>query len=207
MPFKPPRPLFALSLVFLGISPSWAAECRLVSLPSESMQGVSTSASLGFLPLRLDPQLNLQPSTSQTPAYLFGQVLDGQFQDQVQMDGGVALRQLGFSLKAEQLTMDMVPNRLRAQGDVTLFREGELYKGPELSLDLGTQQGWFRDVSYEFSSLRATGRAERIDFIQPGEVVLSNASFTTCPVDRPAWRLESKTLAVDQVREMASSQA
>jgi LPS-assembly protein len=205
MPFKPPWPLLALPLVFLGINPSWAAECRLTALSSESMQGISTSASLGFLTLRLDPRLNLQPSTSQTPAYLFGQVLDGQFQDQVQMDGGVALRQLGFSLKAQQLTMEMVPNRLRALGDVTLFREGELYKGPELSLDLGTQQGWFRDVSYEFSSLRATGQAERIDFIQPGEVVLSNASFTTCPVDRPAWRLESKTLAVDQVREMASS--
>jgi LPS-assembly protein len=205
MPFKLPWPLLALPLVFLGSNPSWAAECRLIALSSESMQGISTSASLGFLPLRLDPRLNLQPSTSQTPAYLFGQVLDGQFQDQVQMDGGVALRQLGFSLKAQQLTMEMVPNRLRAQGDVTLFREGELYKGPELSLDLGTQQGWFRDVSYEFSSLRATGQAERIDFIQPGEVVLSNASFTTCPVDRPAWRLESKTLAVDQVREMASS--
>jgi LPS-assembly protein len=161
---------------------------------------------LGFLPLRLDPRLNLQPSGTQSPAYLFGQALDGQFQDQIRMEGGAALRQLGFSLKAEQLAMDMVPNRLRAVGEVTLFREGELYKGPELVLDLGAQQGWFRDVSYEFSSLKATGQAERIDFVQPGEVVLSNASFTTCPVDRPAWRLESKTLAVDQVREMASSQ-
>jgi LPS-assembly protein len=230
MPFKPSWPLLAFSPVFLLGSFSWAAECRLGASPSfdkpalvslEDSSGLargrltsspgtglgfSEAGQLGLLPLRLDPRLNLQPSGAQTPAYLFGQALDGQFQDQVRIEGGAALRQLGFSLRAEQLSMDMVPNRLIAKGGVTLFREGEFYKGPELSLDLGTQQGWFRDVSYEFSSLKATGQAERIDFIQPGEVVLSNASFTTCPVDRPAWRLESKTLAVDQVREMASSQ-
>jgi len=230
MPFKPLWPLLAFSPVFLLGSFSWAAECRLSASPSfvkpallspedptalargkltsspGAGLGFSETGQLGLLPLRLDPRLNLQPSGAQTPAYLFGRALDGQFQDRVRMEGGAALRQLGFSLKAKQLTMDMVPNRLIAEGEVTLFREGELYKGPELSLDLGTQQGWFRDVSYEFSSLKATGQAERIDFIQPGEVVLSNASFTTCPVDRPAWRLESKTLAVDQVREMASSQ-
>ncbi|MGA0810404.1 MAG: LPS-assembly protein LptD [Burkholderiaceae bacterium] len=230
MPFKPLWPLLAFSPVFLLGSFSWAAECRLGASPSfvkpallspedptglargkstsspDAGLGFSETGQLGLLPLRLDPRLNLQPSGAQTPAYLFGRALDGQFQDRVRMEGGAALRQLGFSLKAKQLTMDMVPNRLIAEGEVTLFREGELYKGPELSLDLGTQQGWFRDVSYEFSSLKATGQAERIDFIQPGEVVLSNASFTTCPVDRPAWRLESKTLAVDQVREMASSQ-
>ena len=230
MPIKPLWPLIAFSPVFLFGSLSWAAECRRGATPSSfepalvrlqdtaggtqasrpSSQGARVGFSeggyLGFLPLRLDPRLNLLPSSAQSPAYLFGQALDGQFQDQVRMEGEVALRQLGFSLKANQLTMDMVPNRLIARGEVTLFREGELYKGPELTLDLGTQQGWFRDVSYEFSSLNATGQAERIDFIQPGEVVLSSASFTTCPVDRPAWRLESKTLAVDQVREMASSQ-
>jgi LPS-assembly protein len=230
MPIKPLWPLIAFSPVFLFGSLAWAAECRLgatlssfeparvrlqdtaggtpASRPSSqgAGMGLSEGGYLGFLPLRLDPRLNLQPSSAQSPSYLFGQALDGQFQDQIRMEGGAALRQLGFSLKANQLTMDMVPNRLIARGEVTLFREGELYKGPELTLDLGTQQGWFRNVSYEFSSLNATGQAERIDFIQPGEVVLSNASFTTCPVDRPAWRLESKTLAVDQIREMASSQ-
>ena len=233
MPFTPLRPLSVLLPVFLVGNAALAAECMLgkassslkaadmdsqndvgavlfdkkgASKAAEFGLGLSGDGYLGFLPLRLDPRLNLQPSGAQSPAYLFGQALNGQFQDQIHMEGGAALRQLGFSLKAEQLAMDMVPNRLRAVGEVTLFREGELYKGPELFFDLGTQQGWFRDVSYEFSSLKATGQAERIDFVQPGEVMLSNASFTTCPADRPAWRLESKALAVDQVREMVSSE-
>ncbi|MDA1188047.1 MAG: hypothetical protein O3B29_09675, partial [Proteobacteria bacterium] len=148
MPIKPLWPLIAFSPVFLFGSLAWGAECRLgatlssfepardrlqdpagvASASRPSFQGtrlgLSEGGYLGFLPLRLDPRLSLQPSSAQTPSYLFGQALDGQFQDQIRMEGGAALRQLGFSLKASQLTMDMVPNRLIARGEVTLFREG-----------------------------------------------------------------------------------
>ena len=112
MPIKPLWPLIAFSPVFLFGSLAWAAECRLgatlssfeparvrlqdptnaTSAHRPSFQGtrlgLSEGGYLGFLPLRLDPRLSLQPSSAQTPSYLFGQALDGQFQDQIRMEGG-----------------------------------------------------------------------------------------------------------------------
>ncbi|MFZ9813043.1 MAG: LPS-assembly protein LptD, partial [Burkholderiaceae bacterium] len=203
---------FALALCLGWVPSVWAASCP-VSAPSSEVtllaQSPAPREGLGLrLPLRLDPRLRLEPPLAgDTPSYLSSRTLDGVFDDVISLIGNAEVRQLGLSLKAERIDLDLVQNALAAQGDVQLFRQGEFYRGPRLSLRLGTQQGQFSQVNYEFAAMNARGFAEQIDFVQPKEITLSDVSFTTCPVDRPAWQLRSRFMRVDQVREIVDTES
>ncbi|MFZ9141118.1 MAG: hypothetical protein ACO21C_06595, partial [Burkholderiaceae bacterium] len=220
---------FVVVLLGAVATSSMAAECpRLAQASAEplllaqasnspvgSASQTSTAINAGTVNgqgLRIDPRLSLQPpprpglTDDKTPMYFFGDEIDGQLEDTLILEGRAELRQLGMSLKADRLTMDMVPNRLQATGNVQLFKEGELYTGPALSLKLSTMQGFFNDVTYELSTINGRGSAKQAEFLQPQSTRLSEASYTTCPRDRPAWTLEARTMLVDQIREMADTQ-
>ena len=67
-------------------------------------------------------------------------------------------------------------------------------------------QGFFEDVTYDFTRINGRGKADRVDFIRPKEVILHGATFTTCPADRPAWELRSSKIIVDDVRSVATTE-
>lgn len=177
---------------------SFAAEC---SLRADVGQG-----------LRVDPRLSLQAparvglTDSETPMYFFGETVDGQVDDTITLVNKAEMRQLGTSLKADRIDFDLVPNRIRAEGNVQLFREGELFTGPKLDLKLSTMQGRFDDVTYEISAINGRGQAKAAEFLQPKATRLIDALYTTCPKDRPAWTVQARTMLVDQIREVADAE-
>jgi len=223
---------FAVVLLGALASSSLASECPrqiraeaqhlVVAQAQQSSSTASPESSASTRPLaqsvqpsqglRLDPRLTLEPpprpglTDDKTPMFFFGDEIDGQLEDVLMLQGRAELRQLGMSLKADRIIMDMVPNRLDASGNVQLFKQGELYKGPALSLKLSTMQGFFEDVTYELATINGRGSAKQVEFLQPQTTRLTQASYTTCPRDRPAWTLEAGTMLVDQIREIADTQ-
>ena len=157
--------------------------------------------------LRLDSGLTLKLNPDiVSPSYLLGEKIRGQIDDTIIVETGAQYRKLGISLSANRLVYDLVQSELDAEGNVTFFREGELYTGPRLSLNPLTMQGFFEDVSYDFTRINGRGKADRVDFIRPKEVILHGATFTTCPADRPAWELRSSKIIVDDVRSVATTE-
>lgn len=202
----------ALALCLGWVPSVWAASCPISALPSEVAllaEATKPRASQGLrLPLRIDPRLRLEPPAGRpTPSYLSSRSLLGELDDAIALIGDAEVRQLGLSLKADRIDLDLVQNQLTAQGGVQLFRQGELYRGPKLTLKLGTQQGRFDQVDYAFAAMNARGYAEQIDFVQPKEITLMGVSYTTCPVDRPAWEFRSRMMYVDQVREVVDTES
>ena len=155
--------------------------------------------------LRLDSNLSLKPETNSGPNYLSGDEIEGQIDDLIVVNKNAQLRRMGMSLKADKLEYDLVEGRLDAIGNVTLFREGELYFGPRLVLSPATMQGFFEKVSYDFSRINGRGYAEKVEFVQHREIILENASFTTCSIQRPAWEVRSKSILVDDIRSVAET--
>ena len=157
--------------------------------------------------LRLDSGLTLKLNPNiLSPSYLLGEKIRGQIDDTIIVETGAQYRKLGISLSANRLVYDLVQSELEAEGNVTFFREGELYIGPHLSLNPLTMQGFFEDVSYDFTRINGRGKADRVDFIRPKEVILHGATFTTCPTDRPSWELRSSKIIVDDVRSVATTE-
>jgi len=163
--------------------------------------------------LRLDSTLVLGPGLlgqsfsggKSQPTYLFGREISGLTEDQVTLKGEAELRQFGASVRAQSIEVSLVEGSFRAEGEVTLFREGEFFKGDSLTLMPQVMRGLFSSAEYEFSAMNARGSAQRIEFVQPKRTDLKDVSFSTCPRDRPAWAMRSDTLVVDQIREVASS--
>ncbi|MEY2776961.1 MAG: LPS-assembly protein LptD [Pseudomonadota bacterium] len=139
--------------------------------------------------------------------YLRGEALSGQLDDTVVATGKAELRQLGSSLKADRIALDQVANEIKADGEVRLFREGERYSGPSLRMKLGTLQGEMDDVQYEIAAINGRGTAKRAELIQPQRSHLTQAVYTTCPSDRPAWAISVRHLLIDQIREVAETDA
>jgi LPS-assembly protein len=185
------RSLAALLAILAG--PALAASCPV---PDSSGQG-----------LRLDPRLTFSapPREGSGPLYLRGKALKGQIDDTVTAAGDAELRQLGSTLKAERIELDQVSNEIVAQGGVRLFREGERYSGPSLRLKLGTMQGSMDEVSYEIAAINGRGAAKRAELLQPQRSHLWDATYTTCPADRPAWAISVRRLLIDQIREVAEA--
>ena len=157
--------------------------------------------------LRIDSDLTLKLSPDiNGPSYLLGEKITGQIDDKIIVENSAQYRKSGISLSADKLVYDLVNSELDAVGDVTFFREGELYTGPRLSLNPLTMQGFFEEVRYDFTRINGRGKADRVEFIRPKEIILRGATFTTCPADRPAWELRSSTIIVDDVRSVARTE-
>ena len=157
--------------------------------------------------LRLDSDLNLDTdSYTNGPSYLLGESIEGQLDDRITVKRNAHFRRLGMSLRADTLDYDLVESLLNATGNVTLFREGELYMGPRLFLNPAKMQGYFEDVTYDFTRINGRGKAERINFVKPKEIVLKNATFTTCSLQNKAWELRADTILVDDIRAIAKTE-
>ena len=154
--------------------------------------------------LRLDSSLTLELGNGlDSPIYLLGNTIEGQIDEKISVENNAQFRKLGQSLSSDKLIYDLVENKLTADGNVVFFRSGELYTGPKMTIDPSTMQGFFDEVTYDFSRINGRGRADRVEFIRPKEVVLRNATFTTCPTDKPSWELRSAEIVVDDIRAVA----
>jgi LPS-assembly protein len=167
-----------------------------------------SSAPVTGLGLKFDPILNLEPpTTGNTPFYIFGRGISGQTDDLIEAEGEAEFRQLGMFIKGDRIRHDLVRDELHAEGQVKLFREGEFYQGPRLRLKLGTTQGSFENIEYQLTSTGGRGSARVAEFLQPMETKLTDAVYTTCARDRPAWELRMSEMLIDQIREVGSTRS
>lgn len=188
-------------LVFALLGPQVAAsEC---SVPELLGHGLRIDSSLTLGPAMVPGQPT--SGNQRPPMYLFGREISGFTDDEVTIRGDAELRQFGASVQANEIAIDLVESKVKASGEVVLFREGEFYKGTGLTLKPYSMEGVFEAADYEFSAMNARGSAAVIEFVKPKLTHLTDVFFTTCPRDRMAWAIKSDSLLVDQVREVSST--
>ena len=114
--------------------------------------------------------------------------------------GDVEFRRGDTVIRADRLTYDQVENLARATGNVVVSRDGSVFSGPEVQLQIDRFEGFFRNPTYRFTRTGAGGKAERIDFIDENRASAIDATYTSCtPSDPdPAWVLETGSLSIDR---------
>ena len=117
---------------------------------------------------------------SQVPTFVQSDKLKEQANFLTTLDGQVVLRRGELLLKADQVDYDQTNDLAKARGNVYVNRAGFTYQGPELQLHLDSFEGFFTQPSYQMPKNNTYGKAERIDFIDPDNSVLHNATFTSC---------------------------
>lgn len=138
------------------------------------------------------------------PIVLQARTLRGQPDIDTVAEGDVEFRRGGTVIRADRIAYDVPEDRAQATGGVRIEREGVVYTGPELQLNVQRFEGFFIEPTFEFLTLGAGGRADRVDFLGPGRSRAANASYTSCPrspptggTEEPAWVLEADRVHLD----------
>ena len=183
-----------------------------------SAQGLGVAHAQTSVENRLGPPLVLRPSSllqeslsdvtrKELPTFLQSDRLRGRNDVQTQLEGNVTVRRGDVLLKADEVEYNQVTDQLKARGQVTINRAGNVYQGPALELQLDAFEGFFTQPSFKLLKNNAHGEAEKVEFIDSGHTVLHKATFTTCarkpgPSWTPDWFFKADKISLDTERNI-----
>jgi LPS-assembly protein len=115
-------------------------------------------------------------------------------------EGEVEFRRAGTVVRADRLSYEDAADLVTARGNVRISRDGNLYRGPELQLELQRFEGFFLQPEFVLGQTGAGGRAARIDFAGSARASAVDATYTSCPRDGsgdPDWLLTTDRVRFD----------
>ena len=206
------RTILAHSVCLLaGLGTVAAASAQSPGAPAgaaAAAAAVAEGSSTG-LALKLDPRLgeaNARAGEGR-PVFGRGDRLSGRTGRETTLEGDAELRKPGTVVRADRLTYYEADDEVMAVGNVRVVRQGNVFTGPQLQLELDANVGWFDSPSYFLPLYGGRGRAERIDFLGHDLTRLNRASYTTCEPGNTDWILLSETLTIDEAADEASGRS
>ena len=127
------------------------AAAALLSLSAGLVGAPGRSAAQGA-----EPAL---PAGGEGPVVIEADRLSGRPDRETVAEGQVEFRRGPLRIKAERIEYSQPTDTARASGNVEVSREGNVFRGPELQLEVQRFQGWFREPSYFFERTQAGGSA------------------------------------------------
>ena len=176
--------------------------------PAPAAPGAAPAASAPAL----RPSSTLQevipaPLRQQLPTLVEGDRIEGRTDQITTIEGDARLRRGDTAIRADRIEYSQPDDQARATGRVRINRAGDIYEGPLLELKVEAFQGFFTQPQYRFLRNDAYGQAERIDFINDKQSVVTRATYTTCqrepgPSWMPEWILTADEVRFDNEQEV-----
>ena len=172
-------------------------------LPTRALAQTIDATAAAPIVLRASPTVAPPPrgeAGRQLPIILRAQTLHGRPDLETVAEGNAEFRRGGLVIRADRLSYDQPSDLAIARGEVYISRDGNVYSGPELQLQLQRFEGFFVNPVYFFGRTGAGGRAERVDFLDDQRSVATRATYTSCPADSaagPAWQLSADQVHTD----------
>ncbi len=140
------------------------------------------------------------PSPAKPPVVVEAQDIRARPDQDVVAEGDAQLRQGEVEIRADRLSYDHASDLAKGTGRVRVTRDGNIYSGTELQLQLQRFEGYFIEPTYFFSRTQAGGQASRIDFLGEDRANAADATYTSCPRDGtgdPAWLLSADNVQMN----------
>ncbi len=118
------------------------------------------------------------------------------------IDGQATVRRPGLAIKADHITYDQSRDIVNATGHVRLSRDGSLFEGPRLQLQVDSFQGTFEKPTFELYRSGGYGDAAQVEFIDDKRQIIHHARYTTCrrtpgPEWLPEWFVKAAHMTMD----------
>lgn len=154
---------------------------------------------------RLEEKLSAQEST-QGAAHVSAQRMTLQTDTDLVLEGNAQLRRAGMVMHAERIEYDQSQAMVRAEGQVRVNRQGNVFEGPRLNLQIDSMQGRFESPRYRLVQ-GGQGQAQQIDFVDPERMVLRQVTYSTCratpgPEWLPEWLLKAASIRTDTTEDV-----
>ncbi|MCW7536603.1 LPS-assembly protein LptD [Aquabacterium sp. A7-Y] len=124
-------------------------------------------------------------------------------------EGDVELKRGPTTIRADRLEYDIPKGIAKARGNVKITRDGNVFSGPELQLQIQRYEGFFINPSYFFAVTQAGGQAERIDFLGQQRVSATAATYSSCTPDDQgdyAWMLKGRHVHLDFENDVGTAE-
>ena len=185
--------------------------CWLMLVGCAMAQGPSPQSPLVLKPSSLLQERYDDLTRQQLPTFIQSDRMTGQTDLQTRMEGNVSIRRGGLLIRADQVDYDQSQDRVRAQGNVYLNRDGNTYLGELLDLQVDAFEGFFTRPQYRLLKSNLQGQAERVDFVDSGTTVLHRADLTSCqrkpgPNWVPDWFFKGEQITLDTDRNLGRAE-
>jgi LPS-assembly protein len=141
------------------------------------------------------------------PTELGAERLTGRPDREIILEDKAEITRGGMTLNADKATYDIVEDRVEADGDVRLRRQGDVYTGDSLKLKLDTGEGYVTDPTYRLQNYNAQGSAKRIDFLARDQASVAEGTYSTCEGPDPDWYLKSSRLDLDSGSDIGTARS
>ena len=118
------------------------------------------------------------------------------------IDGQATVRRPGLAIKADNIVYDQSRDTVNATGHVRLSRDGSMFEGPHLQLQVDSFQGTFETPTFELYRSGGYGDAAQVEFIDDKRQIIHQARYTTCrrtpgPEWLPEWIIKATHMTMD----------
>lgn len=119
--------------------------------------------------------------------------------DQIELHGQVCLSQSDLVVLGERIDYNLATETLQVFGQVQLHQASLLIESEYIEFDQRTQKAKAFATRYQMTESRAHGYADTMNTDRnSGLSDLSEASYTTCALERPDWQLNFKQLHINE---------
>jgi len=125
--------------------------------------------------------------------------------NKLQLNGNVLATYQDKALKADEAIYDQTNNTLDLEGDIRFESSALSVSGPSAQIDMANQTGLFPSAQYRLFGLHGRGSAENINVLDPNNVVLEDATYTTCPEQKEDWMIKASRVTLDREKGWGSA--
>ncbi|MEO0317196.1 MAG: hypothetical protein RL404_873 [Pseudomonadota bacterium] len=165
--------------------------------PRKTLLSVAISLMIAGPACAQQPWIATAVDGDEGPVVLQGEQLSGRPDREVQLERAVEITRGSTVVNADTVHYDIVDDRVDAEGDVRVVREGNRFNGAKLKLKLDTGVGFMDSPVYRLLRKNAQGYAERIDFESESIATVQRGIYTTCEGPAPDWYLKTSKLTLD----------
>ncbi len=123
----------------------------------------------------------------------------------IRLRGDIELTQGTRFLRAEQMLYSDEDQRITAEGNISLIEEGLLLKGRRIMLNVQDEAMTLEGGEYQIAGQGARGAAEKISIINREQILLQDASYTTCPPGDESWRFRAATITLKPAENIGTA--
>ena len=112
--------------------------------------------------------------------------------------GDVVIHQQDQTIKADSAIFNEETNQFRADGHVQLSAAAASVSGESILVDEVNREFELQQAKYQLGFNTGRGEASRFSIKDTSELLLTEATFTTCPGDDPSWLMSSDEISISQ---------
>ena len=175
------------------------------------LTAVVAAATLPNYVLAQTPTLTPTPTAApkladrDSPSNISAEKMTGRPDRDLQLDDKVEIIRGSTTITSDRAKFRVVEDEVEASGNVRMMRNGDIYNGDELRLNMDAGQGFVTNPTYRINRTKGQGRAERINFEAEDRATVIQGTYSTCEGTDPDWYLKSSKLRLDTGRDLGVS--